>query len=102
MVLDAVMLSVTNKSIMLSVIMLNAVLLSVVAPLKVTNILDRQFTRKKVLWQNLKVKIPYSFTISTSTAKCYKTFYICNLLMLVISLSVCPWQASPSKSNVCK
>ncbi len=53
MVLDAVMLLCdANKPIMLIVIMLNAILLSVVAPLKVTNILVIQFTRKKVLWQN--------------------------------------------------
>ncbi len=80
------MMSVANKPIMLSVIMPNVVMLSVVAPLKVTNILVIQFTRKKVLWQNSEGKNPYSFTISTSTAKCYKTFYICNFLMLVIKL----------------
>ncbi len=87
---DAVMLSVANKPVMLSVIMLNAVLLSVMAPLKVTNTLDRQFTRKKVLWQNSEGKNPYSFTIFTSTAKCYKTFSICNFLMLVIKLKCLP------------
>ena len=33
--------------------------------------------------------------------KCYKTFYGRNIRMLVISLSVCPWQSFPAKSNAC-
>jgi hypothetical protein len=32
----------------------------------------------------------------------YKTFYGCNLRIFVISWSVCPWQAFPAKSNVCR
>ncbi len=35
-------------------------------------------------------------------AKCYKTFYVRNLQMSVISQRVCPWQALRSQSNVCE
>jgi hypothetical protein len=34
-------------------------------------------------------------------AQCYKTFYIHNLLMFIISHSFCSWQAFPARSNVC-
>ncbi len=34
--------------------------------------------------------------------QCYNTFYGRNLRMLVISYSVCPWQAFPAYTNVCK
>ncbi len=33
--------------------------------------------------------------------QCYKTFYVHNLRMFVLSWSVCPWQAFPTQSNVC-
>jgi hypothetical protein len=33
--------------------------------------------------------------------QCYKTFYGRYLLLLVISYSVCPWQAFPANYNVC-
>jgi hypothetical protein len=32
-------------------------------------------------------------------AQCYKTFYVCNLIMLVISWSVCPCQVFPALAN---
>ncbi len=35
-------------------------------------------------------------------AQCYKNFYIRNLQMLVISLSVCTWQASPAQCFLSK
>jgi hypothetical protein len=31
-----------------------------------------------------------------------KTFYGCNLLILIISYSFCPWQALPAYYNVCR
>ncbi len=33
--------------------------------------------------------------------QCYKTFYVRNLRIFVISQSVCPWQAVPVQSIVC-
>jgi hypothetical protein len=32
----------------------------------------------------------------TRLGRCYKTFYVRNLLMVVVRWSVCPWQASPA------
>ncbi len=32
--------------------------------------------------------------------QCYKTFYVRNLQVFLISQSVCPWQAFPAQSNV--
>ncbi len=29
-------------------------------------------------------------------ARCYKTFFVCNLQIFAISQSVCPWQAFPA------
>ncbi len=34
--------------------------------------------------------------------QCYKTFFARNLYIFVISQSVCPWQAFPAQSNVCR
>ncbi len=34
-------------------------------------------------------------------AQCYKTFYICNLQIFVMSKTVCPRQACTAESNVC-
>ncbi len=33
-------------------------------------------------------------------AQCYKTFYVLNLRMFLVSQSVCPWQTSTAQSNV--
>jgi hypothetical protein len=35
-------------------------------------------------------------------AQCFKTFYVRNLRVNVISVSDCPWQAYPALSNVCR
>jgi len=34
-------------------------------------------------------------------AQCYKTFFVRNLRIFVISLSVCLWHTLPAYSNVC-
>jgi hypothetical protein len=34
--------------------------------------------------------------VSDFWGQCYKTFFVCNLHIFVISLSVCPWQAFPA------
>ncbi len=44
------------------------------------------------------LKIFYSIG---TRGQCYKTFYVRNLRIFVISQSVCPWQAFPAQSNVC-
>jgi hypothetical protein len=44
----------------------------------------------------------YTDAISESWAQCFKTFYICNLLKFIISLSVGPWQAFPGLMFVSK
>jgi len=43
---------------------------------------------KMASWQNDEVP-PNPFVQD----QCYKTFFVCNLLIFVISCSVCPWQA---------
>jgi hypothetical protein len=42
-----------------------------------------------------------TFVLPTPTmSQCYKTFYVINLRMFVISESVCSWQVFPAYSNV--
>jgi hypothetical protein len=49
------------------------------------------------------LSVHYKFIMFYDTepfAQCYVTFYTCSLRMLIISLSVYPWQAFPAQSNV--
>jgi hypothetical protein len=34
--------------------------------------------------------------------QCYKMFHVRNLRIFIISYGVCPWQAFPALSNVCR
>jgi hypothetical protein len=34
-------------------------------------------------------------------AQFYKTYYVLNLIIFIISYSVCPWKAFPASTNAC-
>jgi hypothetical protein len=47
------------------------------------------------------VRTPAANGLKLFSAQCYKNFFVRNLRIFVISLSVCPWQTFPAKPIVC-
>ncbi len=52
------------------------------------------------LFSSIRIDYRKKFYSIGSRASCYKSHYVRNLRIFVVSQSVCPWQAFPAKSNV--
>jgi hypothetical protein len=93
---------------MLSVIMLDVIMLSIVSRV-CSSLTCKHSARLERLARDkhfglLRKYVNYGSKRFHSTgprAQCYKTFYGRNLRIFVISYSVCPWQTFPAQSNVC-
>ncbi len=100
--LSVVMLSVVNYPFMLCVVMLNVILLSVVAPLRGSFILENGCSHERaslfieisgILFQAGSTNAndeTYEVFLSMIRCQCYKTFFSRKLQMFVISWSVRP------------
>ncbi len=81
---------IADKTFLLSAIMTNSSGFTRLSSQTKTSVIVPSVLDEEKKFSNLETR-----------SQCYKTLYVCNLRMILISQSVCPLQAFPAQSNIC-